>query len=187
MTVKAKNETLVKYVSDLISLDKHIIEAVNGQLADKNMQEYAEAARTLSKIQGTLQSDVVALEQNLERLGGDSGSPVKKAATAIAGAAASVIDKVRADDNISKMLRDTYTALSLNAISSTMLHTTALVMDEESTATVALAHLKSVTPLIVEISKVMPHVVEHELAVSNPEIQREGVAEESLRQTQTAW
>ncbi|NJN16508.1 MAG: hypothetical protein HC822_09655 [Oscillochloris sp.] len=181
------SNTLIKYVGDLIALDKHILDAIEGQLNSRKINEFPTAHRTLAQASGVLRSGIVTLEQHLSSIGSDPGTPVKKVVSAIAGAAASVIDRVRPSDEVSKMLRDTYTALSLDAISSTMLHTTALAMDEDRTAQLALAHLKNITPLIMEISQVMPEVVEQELVRDNSDVKNTNIAKKSLVETHKAW
>ena len=84
------------------------------------------------------------------------------------------------------MLRDDYTALSLAAISYTMLHTTALALNDQPTAELALRHLKDFTPLITEISRVIPQVVVHELTEDFPTVNMSS-ATASMRSTQEAW
>lgn len=174
-------ETLQQYVSDMVSLNKHILEAVERQTRDKRTKQYPEAFQVLTRIESTLKGHIPALEHQLSTLGGDPTSPVKKAVSAVAGVAAGAYDKIRTD-TISKMLRDTYTALSLAAISYTMLHTTGLALKNQATADLSVRYLSQITPLIVEISEVVPLVVANELEDGDPAVGREAV-----RHTQKAW
>ncbi len=174
-------ETLQQYVSDMISLDKHILDAVDRQIEDKRTSNYPETQQVLTKIQSTLKGHIPGLEQLLSNLGGDSTSPVKKAVSAVAGLAAGTYDKIRTD-TVSKMLRDTYTAMSLSAISYTMLHTTGQALKHPQSAELAVGYLKQVTPLIVEISEVVPLVVAHEIEDTDP-----AVGKRAVKDTQKAW
>jgi hypothetical protein len=61
---------------------------------------------------------------------------VKRAGSAVLGAAAGVIDLVRAE-GLPKNLRDDYTALSLASIGYVMLHTTGLSLDDREVAELA--------------------------------------------------
>jgi hypothetical protein len=103
----------------------------------------------------------------------------------IAGVAAGLYDKVR-HDPVSKMLRDDYTALSLTAISYTMLHTTALALQKQPLADLAQRYLKDITPIIVDISQVIPGVVLKDLEDNEVMIDR-AVGQEAVRKTQQAW
>ena len=51
------------------------------------------------------------------------------------------------------MLRDDYTALSLAAISHTMLHTTGLALQNQPLADLAQRYLKDITPIIANSRK----------------------------------
>ncbi len=68
------------------------------------------------------------------------------------------------------MLRDDSTALSLAATAFSMLYTTALAMRELTIANVSLRHLQEITPLVMDLSKVIPAVVVRELAQDDPSI-----------------
>lgn len=139
----------------------------------------------ISQIEATLDEHIEHLERHLKALGGSDSSPVKSAVSAVAGVVAGLYDKVR-DEKVSKMLRDDYTALSLAAISYTMLHTTGLALAAAETADIALGHLQHWTPLIVNISEVIPLVVAKELA-EDPGQVSPNIGQQAVRNTQTAW
>lgn len=155
-------DTLQQYVSDMVAVQKHLLEAIERQAGDDALQDHTEARSLIVDLERTLKSQVRELESRLEGLGGDAASPVKKAGAAVLGTAAGVVDMLRTQ-TVSKMLRDDYTALSLSAISYTMLHTTALALSDQETADLALRHLKGITPVIVTISEHISHVVAAEL------------------------
>ncbi len=177
--------TLQNYVSDLLALEGHILEAVKRQVNDDHTNQHPQALRLVSKIHGVLASHVAETEQHLSNLGGQPASGVKEAVAGIAGIAAGLIDRVRTN-TVSKMLRDDYSALSLVAVGYTMLHTTGLALKSELTADLALRHLCDITPLIVEISEVVPLVVAVELA-NDGEVVDTAVGPEAVRNTQKAW
>jgi ferritin-like metal-binding protein YciE len=180
-----RKETLQQYVSDMLALERHIHEAVRRQRDDSKVSPHVEAHQLISRIEAALDEHIEHLEEHLESLGGEPTSPVKDAVSAVAGVAAGVYDKMRSDP-VSKMLRDDYTALSLAAISYTMLHTTGLAMTDHQTAEIALEHLGHWTPLIVEISEVVPLVVARELADEGGMVNAQ-VGQEAVRNTQQAW
>lgn len=177
--------TLQNYVSDLLALERHLLEAVKRQVDDDRTNRHPEAIRLVSKIHGVLASHVAETEQHLSNLGGHPASGVKDAVASVAGIAAGLIDKVRTN-TVSKMLRDDYSALSLTAIGYTMLHTTGLALKSSLTADLALRHLHDITPLIVEISEIVPLVVAVELT-DDGEVVDAAVGPEAVRNTQKAW
>jgi ferritin-like metal-binding protein YciE len=180
-----RKDTLQQYVSDMLAVERHILQPLETQNDDKRMQTHPEANRLVSKIESTARGHINGLEQHLATLGGDAGSPVKSAATTVMGAAAAAIDKVRTDP-VSKNLRDDYTALNLAAVSYTMLHTTGLALQDPRTAELAATYLKDYTPLITEINEVIPKVVVRELR-DESEIIDTSVAPQAIKRTQEAW
>jgi ferritin-like metal-binding protein YciE len=180
-----RQDTLQQYVSDMLAVEKHILQAIERQRDDEKVRKYPETLQLIGKIEGTLRGNITGLEQQLKSLNGDGFSPVKEAVTSALGVAAGMIDMVRTN-KVSKMLRDDYTALSLAAVSYTMLHTTGLALEDNSTAEVALRNLKSHTPLIAEISEKIAAVVVDELR-DESEVVNSSVAPDATRNTQEAW
>ena len=177
--------SLQQHTSNMIALEKHILEAVERQANDESVKAHAEAARLIEHIRGTLAGHVKSLEAYQDELGNEWAAAVKAAVTTVAGWLAGVYDKVR-EHEVSRMLRDDYTALSLAAISYTMLHTTALGNGDRTLAALAAQHLKHLTPLIVEISEVIPSVVAVEVKAHVATFDTSVVAE-SVSATQEAW
>jgi hypothetical protein len=180
-----RNETLTSYIGDMIGLERHILEAVDRQSNDETVRSHAQAIVTIEKLKRTVQAHVALLESHAKTIGEMATPTIKEVVTSLAGMAAGFIDKVRTH-SVSKDLRDDYTALSLAAIGYTMLHTAALSLDDHPTAELARRHLKDLTPLIVEISEIIPFVVVNEL-VSEIPITDISVAERALRNTHEAW
>jgi ferritin-like metal-binding protein YciE len=178
-------DILNTYVSDLLALEKHLYEAFDRQATDTNVLDYPQAKPIIDRLHRGAKTHVDALEVHLQALGGHPASTVKEAVTTMLGMAAGMLDRVRAYP-VSKMLRDDYTALSMAAISYTMLHTTALALKEAPTAELARKHLQDLTPAIVEISEVIPFVVVKELERDTLAIDA-NVASEALRNTHAAW
>ena len=177
--------TLKTYVNDMISLQKHILEAVSHQCEDQNVKNDAEASAFVNKLKGTLTSQVSDYEGHINRLGSEVTATLKQAVTSAAGFVAGLYDKVRKDP-VSRMLRDDYTALCMSSISLTQLHTTGLAYGDQAVADTALKHLNEVAPLIMEINGIMPGVVVKELTDEGPGIDT-SVAGTAVANTQAAW
>lgn len=180
-----RQDTLQQYVSDMLALEQHILEAVERQTDDSKVDNHPEANQLLGQLERTLKDHTASLEQLLSALGGDAASPVKEAVSSVAGVAAGLYDKVRGD-KVSKMLRDDYTALNLASISYTMLHSTGMALKNQTVADLALRHLEDLTPVVVNISEIIPLVVARELSDAGMTTDT-AVGQRSADQTHRAW
>jgi hypothetical protein len=184
--MKDKQDILHSYVSEMLGAERHIAGAIDSQLKDQRVEKFIDAREILEKISRTLHSHLNTLEQTLDKGGKERASALKRAATTLSGAAAGLYDKVRRTDPASRDLRDDYTALNLAAVSYSMLHTTALAHKDSAIADLALNHLRNLTPLIMELSQVIPLVVAMELVVENKSIDP-SVGGEAARNIKMAW
>ncbi|GAC1307393.1 MAG: hypothetical protein NVS2B3_10830 [Vulcanimicrobiaceae bacterium] len=176
---------IATYLSDMLALERHIATPVESQLKSQDHQSYGEAIRIIGRIQQCTQSHIAALDAQTKAVGGHAGSPIKSAWSALLGGGAAAINQVR-KTKVSKSLRDDYTALSLSAISYTMLHATALGLGDTSTAQLAKRHLDDYAAIIVEISKAMPTVVLQELRDDGENVSL-SAAQISEQQTGESW
>ncbi len=142
-------ETMDSYVTDMLALEDHIEKAIRSQI--EALKEYPEVVTELRSIHQKVEhhiSDLRALSGGRDA-NGVTGA-IKRAGSAVLGAAAGVIDLVRTE-GLPKNLRDDYTALSLASIGYVMLHTTALSLGEAEVAQLAHQgfrdHAESVTRL----------------------------------------
>ena len=175
------------YVTDMASVETHIAEAVERQLADDETKKYPDAIRVLTSLHTTLQSHVSKLEAfNEGTEGGGVKEAVKEAVLGALGVAAGFYDQIRQQDTVSRMIRDSYTATGLAAISYHMLYTTALAVKNDRLSTLALANLKDLTGLIGELSEVVCTVVAKELVDQDKAIDPT-VGQQAVEATQKAW
>ncbi len=151
---------LQKYVSDMLSLESHIFQAI-----DKQVKENKDDTQVNSKFEGyarTMENHVSQLKSRLEQLGGAVNSPIKEGVAAFMGVAAGVIDKFRSEE-VSKNFRDDFTALNLSLISYQMLHTTALALNDKDTADLAARNMKDNADFVMEIQRLVPAIVVRDL------------------------
>ena len=174
---------LQAYVNDMYAVEKHTLEAIERQAQNKDVQKKPQAHQLIQHMQSMLQQHVQVLDQHLNQLGGRS--TVKSAVAAATGVAAGLYDQVRTE-MVSSMLRDDYVAMSMVAIANTMLHSTALSLGDQMTADIALRHLKDVTPVITELSKVVPIVTVQDVHADLPSA-NQSAAQQAVRNTQEAW
>ncbi|MBX7156868.1 MAG: hypothetical protein K1X66_00575 [Verrucomicrobiae bacterium] len=184
-TMKDKNQTLKQYVTDMRALDQYLLDITQTQAKDENLKRYPQAVSLINQIVFISQKHVASLDIQVTRFNVGTRSAIKGTVTSIAGSAMGLINKMRSHE-VSKMLRDDYTTLSISAISYTMLHTVGLALHDSIIADLALEHLKNITPLVVEISEITPAIVVTELADEGDMVEP-NVGMTALRNTQQAW
>ena len=182
-----RTEILNSYVTDMAAVEKHILEAVERQLESDDTAKYPDAVRVLTSLKAALQRHVTALDGYNDRTeGGGVKEALKEAAFGALGVAAGFYDQIRQTDKVSRMIRDSYTATSLAAVSYHMLYTTALGLKADDLASLAIRNLEDLTGLIGELSEVVCTVVAAELTDEDKMIDP-NVGREAVRATQAAW
>ena len=156
-----KLDIVTKYLADQLALEGHIYQAIDKQV--KATEDEPDVNPFLTDTRDTLEQHVNALRARLEALGGQSTGPVKEAGAALLGVAAGVIDKLRAEE-VSKDLRDNYTAISLSNISYVMLITTCLACGDRQTADLASRNLKENARIVMQIGHLIPGIVVRDLS-----------------------
>jgi hypothetical protein len=177
------DKTLRKYSSDLMSLQHHLLKAVKKQQVSEKVKQ-KEAIEILHLLNLKLSELAEEFEPMVAEFGGNRKEEVKSKIANFTGVIVGLIDAARKDP-VSKMLRDDYIALSMLAVGYKMLHTTALVRNEDKLAAITDKHLSVITQLIAETSKAVPMIVARELA-DNMET-AEKVGKKAVQDTQKAW
>jgi ferritin-like metal-binding protein YciE len=152
-----KNEAINSYLGDMLALEDHIEKAIRGQLAD--LKDYPDVVSELREIHHQVEhhiSDLRALSDR--RNAGGVAEVVKRAGSAVAGAAAGLIDLVRSE-GLPKNLRDDYTAFNLANIGYLMLHTTALALGEQEVAELGRQHFRDYAEAILRFDTLVPAAV----------------------------
>ncbi len=161
MAEDKKNEIITQYLSDQVGVLGHVYQAIDKQV--KETKDEKDINPLLVEMRDTLERQTNEVRNRLKELGGQVSGPIKEAAASILGVAAGAIDKLRADE-VSKNLRDDYTALSLVNISYTMLMTTALAVRDEQTAQLCQRNLKQTADFVERLGKVISYAVVRDLS-----------------------
>ena len=181
-----RTSILNTYVTDMNAVETHIHAAVERQLESDDTRRYPDAVRVLTALKTALAAHTTALSRyNDQTEGGGFLEATKEALGSALGVAAGLYDQVRTD-KVSRMIRDSYTATSLAAISYHMLYTTALGLKDAEVSSLALSHLKDLSPILVDLSKVVCTVVADELE-DEDKVYTSSVGEQAVRDTQEAW
>lgn len=161
MAEDKKKDIVTKYLADMVAVVGHVYQAVDKQV--KETQDEQDINPLLVRLRDGLEAQTNSLRDRLEALGGKATSPIKEIGASVLGVAAGLIDKLRAEE-VSKMLRDDYTALGLVNISYTMLTTTALACGDRETAELAARNLKESAGYEMEIGKIISYAVVRDLS-----------------------
>jgi len=149
-----KSETINSYLSDMLSLEDHIGTAIRGQIQD--LKDYPEVVAELKEIQRKVEHHISDLRELTERRKASGVvTAVKRAGSAVVGAAAGLLDLIRTE-GLPKNLRDDYTALSLATIGYVMLHTTALALEDREVAQLAQIYFADHARAVIKLNAVIP-------------------------------
>ena len=181
--MEKNQKTIQDYIGDMVALESHIEEALDRQL--KEVEEHSAAQAAVQRFHDMVKHNRDHMKQLQEQEGSTGGNPIKKVGSAVLGAAAGMIDNLRAE-GISKSLRDDYVAFNLAAMGYTMLHTTCLALGNQQVASVCQEHLTSYAKAIQELNHLVPQVVVEELqkdghtVLGNP-------AQQTTQMVDAAW
>jgi hypothetical protein len=152
-----KNEAINSYVTDMLALEDHIEKALKGQLTD--LKQYPDVVAVLRTIHLKVEHHISDLRMLSDRRNaGGLAESVKRAGSAVAGAAAGLIDLIRTE-GLPKNLRDDYTAFSLANIGYVMLYTTALALEDSEVAELAHQHFRDYTEAVLQLNNLIPAAV----------------------------
>jgi len=179
-------DTLRGYLGAMVAAEEYVYELVHSQAGSDDIKKHPEISPVLEPLAEMLEQHIGRLEKELEQLGGTPTSASMKGSISVAaGKIGALVERIRSE-TASRMMRDTYCALSLITVSYTMLHAAALSLHQKQIADLALDHLNDLTPVVVEISKIVPFVVVNELADEvNAADRTQGPL--SSNQTHEAW
>lgn len=156
---KNRNE-VQQYVGDMVSLEAHIEEAIDGQV--KHKIDHPKAAAAIQRFHTMVKSHREGLKAHLQSIGGSESHPIKSAVASLFGMAAGAIDNVRTKA-VSKALRDDYTAFNHAAMGYSMLHVTSHALGDMRTMEIADRYLRDYARAAQEINQIVAGVVVWEL------------------------
>ena len=175
---------MVKYLSDMISLEQHIFQAIDKQV--KELTDYPQLTGKLTEFTQTLTRHKDELNDRLTALGGAANHPIKEGVAGVFGVAAGVIDKLRSDEE-SKDLRDDYTALGLSLVSYLMLHTTALAVGDQQTGALAKRNMKDNAEFLTELQHIIPQVTVDNLRKNYDAPIQDSAVQTALESVKEVW
>ena len=182
---KKIHHAIADWVGDIVALKSHVEEAMDRQLKLASPSTTLTAA--ITRFHDTVRDSKQRAVDYQEQHGSEPGNPLIKAGSNLLGKAAGMIDLMR-EDGVAKALRDDYTAYSLLAISYTMLHTTAMALEEPATQAFAEQGLRTYAALIQDVSDLMPEAVVQDLKDNDDHpLQNTNIVQECREAIQRIW
>lgn len=176
--------TIQQYVGDMVSLESHIEEAIDGQLKEKTTHQ--ESLELIRRFHTMVRGHRDSLKEYLQQIGGSESHPIKDTVSDLAGMAAGVINNLRTK-GISKSLRDDYTAFNHAAMGYAMLHTTAHALGDKQTADLAERYLRDYAKAVQEINQVISSAVLWELREEPGHQIDEAAAQHTTHMVNEVW
>jgi hypothetical protein len=163
-TSKTTHQTIADWIGDIVALESHVEEAMDHQLEIKS--DNSSLKQTIQQLHDSVRSSKQRAVAYQKQYGSTAGNPVIKQGAELLGKAAGLIDKIR-KDTAAKALRDDYTAYNHVAIAYTMLHTTAMALNDTATQAFAEEGLRTYAGLIQQINHVIPEAVVEDLKANS--------------------
>lgn len=182
-----RQESIRKHVSDMLAIERYVLETVDQQLENEKLVRHKEARDLVIEIHRVLDQHVTGLEKLAKQYGARTEATIKALGTQLLGVATGVLESARGEHPGSRTLRDDYVALSLVAMAYTSFHTYGLAMGEERISRLGQQHLADLTPLMVALSKKLPEVVSAEVEWESDFPVNGDVGPEAVANTQRAW
>lgn len=151
-----KEKTLNSYVTDMLSLEEHILKAFQAQVGEFK-DDHPDVTAHLGRVEAIIKEHIEVLE-GVSQKGGMIGEAVKRAGTMVAGLGAAAVDLVR-NEKLPKNLRDDYTAGSLAYVGYVMLLTTARALDNDEIAEIAEEYMADWAQINMTLGDIIPAAV----------------------------
>lgn len=156
MATETTNKILADWIGDVVAVESHIEEALDHQL------NIPDAPPIIRQLHDAVRDSKHRAEAFRDAHPGAGGQSILQKGTELLGKAAGVIDMVR-KDTAAKALRDDYVAFNLAVASYSMLHTTAIALENQEYAAFAAEGFKTYAGLVVKINEHLPQVTVDDL------------------------
>jgi len=179
-----KQETITKYLGDMKSVVSHVYEAMERQKDE--FKDQPDVSQTIARIALGLKRQGDDIESRQKSLGGSPTQPVKEAVAGAVGVFAGLYNKVRTE-GAAKGLRDDHVALNLVLVSYSTLHTTAVAFGDTATAELAKRGLTECAKFAMDVQKIVPATVLHELEDGDFGTLDRSAPEQTMAAMRSAW
>jgi len=177
---------LKSYLREQIALEEQLCREIEEQIAEINEKDFADAKDLLIQTRQALECHFKPLNETLDRLERAALNAQTKIASENGNGLIPALEREQQIKSIARILRDDYSALNHITMSNTLLYTTALALNCQEVAEIALKHLENLAPLVVKLGAIAPEVVARELRTKSPQIDLT-VAQKALINARLVW
>lgn len=157
---------LVKYLNEQIAIEEQLHQTMSEQIAEIDLTSFADAKHLISRTIKALEKHFAPLNLLLDKLL-KLGELIPKVPSYANGKDSGIGIEGTHRLELSKLLKQYFSALNLISISNAQLHTVALTLGAEDVAKLALQHLENIAPIVSKLRELIPEVIAGELASTN--------------------
>ena len=179
-------QVLEHQLREQLALEEHLCRTIEEQITGIDEVSFADAKNLLRKTSLVLATHFASLNALLDRVEQTALTARNLVVAGNGVGPVTAMEREQKKRQISKILRDDYSALNLVTMSNALLHTTALALESGEVAALALKHLENLAPLVVQMGALVPEVVARELHAESSTIDL-SVAKTALKNMQLAW
>lgn len=180
-------ETIIKTeLREQIALEEDLCRRLESQIANFHGDEFLDAKELLTNAARVLEGHYDKLNELLDTLEAEESNGHISATSMLFPYNTVASEEETRLKELSKILRDDYSALNLVAISNALLHTTALALGSPIVAEVSLKHLENLASYVLQIGELVPLVIARELQSRSLEV-NVSAAETALMNMKHAW
>lgn len=185
MDSETHQESLIRYVNDVIAMERDIVNATRTQLEDERVRTHPELKSLFLDIAVHADHRADVFEKLVREEGGSISGAIKEGIAAVTGVVSGLYGMARLHP-LSQMVRDNTVAMDHASVSYGMLLTLAKAIRHSRCEELAAFALDDCPKFVLRLTDLLPHVLLEELADDAP-VPNAHAAEEAGRRIQESW
>jgi len=183
---ETQHHNMIRYIHDVIAMERDIVNAVRTQLEDERVKEHHELKSIFLDIavHGDHRADMFERLAEQED-GGTLGGAIKEGIASITGVLAGLYGMARMHP-LSRMVRDNIVAMDLASVSYGMLLTLAIATGHKRCEELALSSLNDCPGFVLRLTRLLPHIVLEEISQDAP-VENALAADQAEKLIRDSW
>lgn len=161
------HDSLIKYVNDVIAMERDFVNAVRTQLEDERVRSHPELKALFLDLAVHSDHRADQFEKLVEEEGATLGGALKEGIASISGVLAGLYGMAR-QHPLSRMMRDNTVAMNVASVSYSMLVTLAMAIGHRKCEELAISALQDCPKFVLKLTDLLPHVVVEEISDDAP-------------------
>lgn len=179
------HHSLIRYLNDIVAMERDIVNAVRTQLEDGRVKDHRELKALFLDIAVHADHRADTFEKLVETEGGTIGGAIKEGIAALTGVISGLYGIARLHP-LSHMVRDNTVAMNLASASYSMLLPVAMALGHKRCEELALSALEDCPMFVLRLTDLLPSVVVEELSDDSP-VPYPQAASEAQSLIRSAW